>query len=142
LAIFAFVFDGCCRRRLERRERAGLQLRALIAGRGGSRCGRNGSEHRERCGTDHLLLPLLRLLLLVLLMAVNRGGRLRRTEFARGRSAAAAAAAASATRAVVQRPADAVPERSAGRRLLPETGKLCAVPVEQRGRIEVQVEAL
>lgn len=72
-----------------------------------ARRGRRRREHRQRRGADHVLL-------------VGRG-RLR-TVAHRRRSAAG--------RAVVQRPADTVPERPAGGGFLPEAGEFGAVPVD------------
>lgn len=90
-----------------------------------ARCGRRRREHRKRRGTDH-----------VVLVGGGRGvGRLRRVGSHGGGPAAA-------SRAVVQRPADAVPERPAGRGFFPEAGELGTVSVERRGSVQIQVEAL
>lgn len=97
-----------------------LAAAAAVARRGRWRC-----EHRKRRGTDH-----------VVLVGGGRGvGRLRRVGSHGGGPAAAG-------RAVVQRPADTIPERPAGRGFFPEAGELGAVPVERRGRVQIQVEAL
>jgi len=90
-----------------------------------ARRGRRRREHRKRRRTDHVVL-------------VGGGcgvGLLHRVRSQGGRPAAAG-------RAVVQRPADAIPERPAGRGFFPEAGELGAVPVEHRGSVQIQVEAL
>jgi len=101
-------------------------VRGLLAAAAGvARRGRRRCEHRQRSGTDHVVL-------------VGGGlgvGRLRRVGSHGGGPAAAG-------RAVVQRPADAVPERPAGSGFFPEAGELGAVSVERPGSVQIQVEAL
>jgi len=97
----------------------------LAAAAAVARRGRRRREDGQRRGTDH-----------VVLVAGGRGvGRLRGVG-SHGRRPAAAG------RAVVQRPADPVPERPAGRGFFPEAGELGAVPVERSGSVQIQVEAL
>lgn len=108
-AIFALVFHG----RGRHRRRVG-RLPAAAAAAAVARCGRRRREHRQRRRTDHVVL-------------VGGGcgvGRL-------GGDGSHGGGPAAASGAVVQRPANAVPERPTGRGFFPEAGELGAVPVER-----------